>query len=443
MHLLACRLAAATAAVALLSGIAATALMPRGQVPALDIVFALHMPKGMEARSTALFITGSAGWTAEHETRAERLAELHTMVIGVDGPELIAAAGGCTDLPAILTTLARHLQSREGALARMPVLIALADGADIAAHAATGGTAHFKGLVTHGFGIAPRLCPGAPALEVMGAKAPVRWLDVVEPGATSPAATIAGTRIVPAKPEIGPRRAFYRAYLGVAGTDSSFDTNNRAPAAALGDLPLTIHHDPDAPATDTYAIFLSGDGGWAKFSLQISERLAARGIPVVGISALRYLWQRKTPTRIAGDFARIDRHYRRVFSRNRVLLIGFSIGANTVPFAAAQLPPDLAGRIAGAGLIAPEALTGFEIVVGGWLGQQTGATPVPPGIVALAGHIPANRIACLHGTDETASACPDVDLPGMRRVAFPGGHHLGKDHDRVVETLLEMVGPDA
>ncbi|MEM1297934.1 MAG: AcvB/VirJ family lysyl-phosphatidylglycerol hydrolase [Pseudomonadota bacterium] len=389
-------------------------------------VLEVRVPQGMAARSTALPLTGTDGWTAEHAARAARLSELHTLVIGVDGPGLLSTVGNdCAALSGPLSTIARHMQEREGALARAPVLAALPDAGDLALHAAMAGPTVFKGLVSESFGARPGLCGGPVLPEGIGDKAPVRWLDITQPGEPSRASALAGTKIVEAKPETGPRKAFYRSYLGVAGTDSSFDITMGSGIADLSVLPLTIHEVDGASPGDTYAIFLSGDGCWAKFDKEISDRLAARGIPVVGISSLRYMWREKLPGTIARDFARIDAHYREAFGRDRVLLLGFSLGANALPFAAAELPSEFRQRLAGVGLIAPVILTGFEIRIGGWLGQQTGAIPVRPAIEAMGRKVPGERIACLHGTTETVSACPDTSLPGMRSVLLDGGHQLG------------------
>lgn len=408
------------------------ALMSAIPASAADNVLAILQPEpGMEARSTALFITGAEGWTPEHALRAGRLTEMHTLVIAVDGPGLLDTAGGCRALGAPLAALADRVQAETGSLARMPVLTALADGADLALAAAEAAPDRFKGLATERFGSVPGPC----AVALTG-KAPVRWYDIVAPGTASQVAHLAGVRVLEAGED--PRKAFYRGYLAVAGADSALDTHTMA-AGDLANLPLTLHHEPSASATDTYAIFLSGDGGWAKFDEEVSSRLAAAGVPVVGISSLRYMWREKQPGQIAADFARIDRHYRQEFSSDRVLLIGFSLGANTLPFAAPELPAEMQARLAGVGLIAPETLTGFEIVMGGWLGRATGATEVAPAIDALDGVLPGDRVACLHGTAETMSACPVSALAEMRQAAFEGGHHLGKDYDRIAATLMALV----
>lgn len=296
-------------------------------------VVTLRMPEGMEARSTAVMLTGPDGWTAAQEARANRLLKVHTMVIGIDGPSLVAAHGSCAAAAAPLAAVVRDMQQRQSALPRAPMLTARADAADLALHLAQAAPGQFKGLVTEEFGTGDALC-GNHVPAGIGTKAPVRWYDVTS-GQTR-ATGLEGTRIVDPKDDA--EGAFLDSYLRVAGTDSSFDVTTMADVPELADLPLTVHIDPQAPQGDSYAIFLSGDGGWARFDEEVANRLAAQGVPVVGISTLRYLWQEKTPEQIARDIARIDAHYARVLGRDRLLLLGFSLGANTMPFAARACP---------------------------------------------------------------------------------------------------------
>lgn len=48
-------------------------------------VIAVNVPTGMEACSTSFLLTAKQGWTPQHDQSAQRLSELRTLVIGVDG----------------------------------------------------------------------------------------------------------------------------------------------------------------------------------------------------------------------------------------------------------------------------------------------------------------------------------------------------------------------
>ncbi|SEA69797.1 AcvB/VirJ family lysyl-phosphatidylglycerol hydrolase [Rubrimonas cliftonensis] len=437
-------------AVAALAGAALAANPPAAQGAASPA--AVHRVADQRTRSIAVMVSGAEGWTAATDALARDLSRLHALVVGVDLPAWLAAEpGGCVDAASALLGAADAARAREGVDARIaPTLIGLGSEASAAAYAAlaqgaAGGGAPFKGLVTVGFdGVAPRaFCgvTGADGRIAPPAKAPALWNEApLLPGSgdESPlAATLAaidGARLQPLT-EKGRVEAFRQAYLRIAGADARADEATISTPAEFTDLALVVHRDAGAPQSDAMAVFLSGDGGWAAMDVEVAERLAAAGVPVAGVSTLRYLWREKRPERIAADVARILDHYAAVFGARRALLIGFSLGANVTPFYARHLPPRWRDRVAGLGLIAPEPRTGFEFHVGGWLGFAGDEADVGAAIDAT-----PFRLACLHGAEETQSPCPG--RPGAR--VFDGGHHLGKDYDGVAQALLALLaGPPA
>src|SRR6201996_4408499 len=107
------------------------------------------------------------------------------------------------------------------------------------------------------------------------------------------------------------------------------------PPPSLADLPLV-----EVPATglattkaakDTFAIMLSGDGGWAGLDQKVAATLAAQGVAVVGFDSLRYFWSKRTPEGLAGDLDRMVRFYAVHWKRRHVVLVGYSQGANALP----------------------------------------------------------------------------------------------------------------
>ena len=70
----------------------------------------------------------------------------------------------------------------------------------------------------------------------------------------------------------------------------------------------------------------------------MAAALSAKGIPVVGLDSLRYFWTARTPEGLAADTDRMIRYYLAHFGKKRVLLIGYSQGADVLPFAVNRLP---------------------------------------------------------------------------------------------------------
>ncbi|SIS70466.1 AcvB/VirJ family lysyl-phosphatidylglycerol hydrolase [Phaeovulum vinaykumarii] len=378
------------------------------------------LPEGGRApRSIALILSDRA---ALPDARAliARLHKVEAMTILLSAEDL--AGQGCDGIGEAVRAVAHDSAAAKGVPAFLPVLVGLGAGADLALAAAGSQPQAFKGLATLDHAALPA---GGCWQPRAGAKAPVRWHAAA---AAQPFPGVAGIRHYPT--DKGRTGALLGAYLALAGTDHALPPG----PSALPGFPLTLHHDPAAPARDTYAIFLSGDGGWANFDREVADRLAAAGVPVAGLSTLKYLWSARTPADIAADMARIDAHFAPRFGRRRVLLVGFSMGANVTPFYARHLPPEMQARLAGLALLSPERRTGFEVVLGGWLGRATGAQDVAAAIDAAA----PMRVACLYGARDDTSACPDITAPvALHR--FEGGHHLDKDYDGVARHLLALI----
>jgi type IV secretory pathway VirJ component len=137
----------------------------------------------------------------------------------------------------------------------------------------------------------------------------------------------------------------------------------------LKDLPLIITkaspQNKDAPV----ALLISGDGGWYGFEQSIADYLARIGIPTIGLDSKKYFWNRRTPEETAGDIAKALKYYKELWERDRFILIGYSLGAEIVPFIAARLPENIKSKIVSAVLLSPETNTDFEVHISNMLGM--------------------------------------------------------------------------
>ena len=205
------------------------------------------------------------------------------------------------------------------------------------------------------------------------------------------------------------------------------------PLTDVNGLPL-VEVPARGPLSDTMAVIVSGDGGWAGIDRQIGESLAERGIAVVGLNSLQYFWKKKTPETAAGDLERILRHYTAAWSKSSVLLIGYSRGAEVLPFMADRLPAELRSCVVLLALVGPTARVEFEFHVGDWLGGGSARDelPVKPEIEKLAG----TRILCFYGKEERDTLCTDLAPSLATPFALEGAHHFGGDYGRIAETIL-------
>ena len=205
------------------------------------------------------------------------------------------------------------------------------------------------------------------------------------------------------------------------------------PAAAdVSSLPL-VEVLATGPETDTLAVLMTGDGGWAGLDREVAKRVAARGVPVVGFDTLSYFWNKRTPDETARAVDSIIEHYQAAWRKRRVLLIGYSFGADVMPFVARRLPPATRADVRLMTLIVPSKSAQFEFHVAEWAGfSADDSVPTLPEMQSLSGF----KTLCIYGTDEKESLCPLLSPLGAKIVGLQGGHHVGGDYDGLVREIM-------
>ncbi len=204
----------------------------------------------------------------------------------------------------------------------------------------------------------------------------------------------------------------------------------------VDDLPL-IEMPATADETDAFAVFVSGDGGWASLDEQVAAYLNAHGLPVVGLSEVRYFWTQRTPEEVARDFARITRHYLQAWGKRRVLWVGYSAGADAFGLVTARMPAELLAKVAAVALIGPGTRADFEFHITDWLPGERPHRGVPllPEVMKIQG-LP---LVCVSGTEETVSLCPLLPAGHATHVVLSGGHHFGGDYDGIGKAILDAA----
>lgn len=201
----------------------------------------------------------------------------------------------------------------------------------------------------------------------------------------------------------------------------------------IGDLPLI--EIPAAGSDSIFAILITGDGGWVAADRGLSAPLAALGIPVVGLDAPAYLSRARTPDDGARDLARVIRHYVTAWGRNRVIVIGYSRGADIAPFMVARLPDTLRRRVSLVALLGPSRWVGFEYHLVDLVANihRPGDLPVRPEIERLDGM----PVLCIYGRRDRHAICPDLDPSVARPVLRNGGHGVSKNEGpALIDTVL-------
>jgi type IV secretory pathway VirJ component len=209
------------------------------------------------------------------------------------------------------------------------------------------------------------------------------------------------------------------------------------PPPAVDDLPIV--EVPARREGRVLALLVTGDGGWAGLDRELAAALADGGVAVVGLDSLRYFWRRRTPDETAADAARILAHYRAAWRRPEVILIGYSRGADVVPFVAPRLPDPLRAALRLVALIGPSTFAELEVHAIDLFTSRKRAGPLSTekAVRDTRGAVP---ILCFEGTEERDSLCPHlVDVPWVKRVLHRGGHHFLGDAAGLAQAIVSEL----
>jgi type IV secretory pathway VirJ component len=224
------------------------------------------------------------------------------------------------------------------------------------------------------------------------------------------------------------------AYNRITGTyekdlaiKTSVETGNRVSVV----ITKAKSENKDAPI----ALIISGDGGWYSFEQMIADHLAKSGIPTIGLDSKKYFWNRKTPDETATDMIKTLNYYSKEWGRDRFILVGYSLGAEIVPFIVNRLPEDMRSKIVSSVLLSPETTTDFEIHVSNMLGMgnRQNTYNVTREIINM--H-PVPTLIIL-GSGEK-SEIPDL-LKGTSVIIkkLPGDHHYKFNLNLIIQTMKD------
>ncbi len=414
-----------------------------------------------------LFVSGDGGWNKGVVDMARQLSALDSLVVGIDINHYlkrIAASGAsCTYAAADFENLSHYVQKKLDLPAyEHPVLVGYSSGATLVyAALVQAPTGTFRGAISMGF------CPDLPLVKPFCKGDGLEWKAgprgkgysfLPAPGLKSPWVALQGavdqvcnaadtakyvSRVghghLVMLPRVGHGFSvpgnwlpqFRQAFLSLLENEEPV---NKPTAPDVSDLPL-VQVPARSPETDTFAVLISGDGGWAGIDRDLGAALAAHGIPVVGLSSLQYFWTKRTPEEASRDLERTLRHYFDKWNKRRCILAGYSLGADVLPFMADRLPSELRGRVCLIALLGPSRDVEFEFHLSDWLGElvRRPGFQVLPEINRLKG----TRILCIYGDNEDDPLCRDLDPALAHTVVVKGGHHFGGSYEALAQLIMQ------
>jgi type IV secretory pathway VirJ component len=195
-------------------------------------------------------------------------------------------------------------------------------------------------------------------------------------------------------------------------------------------LPLSIYANADS--TKPLIFYISGDGGFNKFSTSFMQTLNKQGYAVIGLDAKDYFWHKKKPQDAANAIEADINEINKKWKKQNIILIGYSFGADVAPFMLTRFSSGMAAKVNHIILLSPSSKTDFEIHVLqmlGW-GKDSGES-VPAEINRI-----SVSVAIITGDDENEFPFGELTIKNKRLIKMPGGHHYDGNVDALCRQII-------
>ncbi|WP_291947176.1 AcvB/VirJ family lysyl-phosphatidylglycerol hydrolase [Chitinophaga sp.] len=203
---------------------------------------------------------------------------------------------------------------------------------------------------------------------------------------------------------------------------------------APGNLPVQAK-SADINSNQPLIFYITGDGGMKKFSVNVIEEFHKKSYPVVALNALKYFWNKKTPAQAGIDVANLIKFYQSQWNNHHgIILIGYSLGADVMPFIYTHLPGDLENAVQQVILLSPSRFTDLEVHLSDMLGKSNNkGLSVPAEINKI-----SKPVLLVFGSEEKDFNLMELTIHNYKRLLLPGGHTYDEDAGGVAARLMAM-----
>lgn len=207
--------------------------------------------------------------------------------------------------------------------------------------------------------------------------------------------------------------------------------------STIAALPLIERPAPGGAGPLT--LLLTGDGGWARADAKVADGLVARGSPVLGVNMRSYLNGKRSPDQVAFELQCVARTYMERWQRERIVLLGYSRGADIAPFVAARWPADLQKRLNLVALVSMSRAANFHFHLVDLVRHvdRPDDIPIAPELERLRGL----NVMCVSGAGDDENGCSEADSTIVKRFTRPGGHRITGGFDAIVDLLAPSLTP--
>jgi type IV secretory pathway VirJ component len=182
---------------------------------------------------------------------------------------------------------------------------------------------------------------------------------------------------------------------------------------------------------DFYIIFLTGNGGWRDLAKSVTHYLNSKKISVLAINTKKYLWSLKEPAQIACDLETLIDRYNIKWGQKKVVFIGYSMGAEVLPFAVNCMEDKYIHDLNDIILIGPWQKATFKVNLLDYFIEVNKGDDIYSELIKM-----KTKMAYVICDDNKISICHKDLEKVVDHDLLEGGHHFGGNYD----ALSRLIG---
>ncbi len=207
--------------------------------------------------------------------------------------------------------------------------------------------------------------------------------------------------------------------------------------STLGQSPLDAEVTEWKGSTETPLIFyISGDGGINNFSSKLSAGISQGGYQVFTLNAKNYFWGKKVPQQVADEIASFVQTRLANRKNQHWILIGYSFGADVMPFIINRLPGALKSKMSRAVFLAPSPTTDFQIRLLDMAGVNRRRSL---DVVTEINKMSLTRTVIINEKDGSGFPIDQIRVGNLEHTTIKGGHHFEGNIQSVTTTILHYL----
>lgn len=216
-------------------------------------------------------------------------------------------------------------------------------------------------------------------------------------------------------------------FLGLFTFSTALQAQSKFP---LKEYPVANSQD------DYFILMLSGDGGWYKREKKFAKYYHKKGIPVVGLNSNAYFKHRKAKETVIADLKEIIDQYSKKWGKSKVLLVGYSFGADVLPHAVNNMGKNYQEKLKGLVLLVPSKYVLYKVTLWSMLNLVCSGELVLPELEQMNKTVPL-FLACNETDEFICDALPKDTYPQMR---VEGGHTLKNKMNSICKEVSKQFG---